>query len=226
MSGADVQPVGPAAPTGGRFVVDLVDRRWWWSEGLYRLLGYSVGEVAPSSALVTEHTRPETRALWDQAFARWRAGGESVMVAVGMRHRTGRAFDAVVVGSAHNEPAGSGNLVVDGYVVDLGATGPTELPRVDPRIAEEVRVRESIDQAKGVVTAALGTEPEMSFDLLREAAIRNAVPLRMLARHVVAEAPHVASSELEPWLCRLLQGTARRTPADESHGARGETSAR
>ncbi|MBT0994981.1 ANTAR domain-containing protein [Cellulomonas sp. DKR-3] len=207
MAAPATEPVRHDALTGGRFVVDLLRDRWWWSDGLYRVLGYAADEVVPSSALVLEHTRPGCRHRWDESFERWRRRDEPVLVGLEMVDRHRQPFDAVVVGALENEPAGSASLVVDGYVIDLGhARLPAELAPVDPRIAEEVRVRETIDQAKGVVTAAFGTDAEMSFDLLREAAIRNAVPLRMLARHVVAEAAGVAPGEIEPWLRRLLSG--------------------
>lgn len=226
MAAPRTEPVRHDALTGGRFVVDLARDGWWWSDGLYRVLGYRAGEVEPCTALVLAHTLPASRERWAESFARWRSQDEPVLVALELVDRLDQPFDAVVVGAVQSEPVGSSSQVVDGYVIDLGRRAvPADLGPVEARIAEEVRVRETIDLAKGVLTTALGTSPEMSFDLLREAAIRNAVPLRMLARHVVAEAERLAPGAVEPWLRRLLAGSGRRGDEGE-RPAQGASDAR
>jgi hypothetical protein len=198
----------PAPPLGGRFVVDLTKDSWWWSDGLYRLLGYQADGVTPGADRLLAHTDRAARAWWADAFARWRGGEVAVLGTVAMQDRQGRSFEAVVAGGVQDAPVGATGVVVDGWVLrtpDLGADALV----VEERIAAEVRTRETIDEAKGIVAAALGTDPGTGFDLLREAATRRAVPVRVLAQHIVRKAPSVEVASLEEWLRDLMEMAAR-----------------
>ena len=83
-----------------------------------------------------------------------------------------------------------------GYFVDVTRTVATQAQeRARRAIAAAAASRGPIEQAKGVITAAFGVDPEESFALLRRASNDRNVRLRDFAQLVVDEARHGDCSE-------------------------------
>ncbi len=54
----------------GQFVWNVRTDTWWWSDALYRLLGYEPGVVTPSQERFLQHKAPEDEAVVDAVFSR------------------------------------------------------------------------------------------------------------------------------------------------------------
>ncbi len=59
----------------GQFVWDVRADTWWWSDALYRLLGYQPGAVTASLEWFLQHKAPEDQATVDAVFTRCLAEG-------------------------------------------------------------------------------------------------------------------------------------------------------
>lgn len=65
-------PEGEVCPTGS-FRLSLGTGRSEWSEGLYRIHGYTRGEVVPTTELVLAHKHPDDRDAACQFIQTWLA---------------------------------------------------------------------------------------------------------------------------------------------------------
>ena len=70
----------PAGIRGG-FRLSLESGRWWWSPGMYELLGYRSGHTpAPSTQLLLGHRHPLDRAMFERAWRHLVADGGVVAI--------------------------------------------------------------------------------------------------------------------------------------------------
>lgn len=180
---------------------DLDDGSWWWSPESYALHGFGVGEVVPTTDLVLSHVHADDRDAW---WSTLRSGDTTprhirlLDARGGVRH---------VVGLARQE-----DRTVEATLLDVTHVVRTEGARVaTEQITAATASRATIEQAKGVVAAAYGVDPEAAFDLLRETSMRSNVTLRRLAELVLAEVQERRApvEEVVAWLGRLVPAEAR-----------------
>jgi hypothetical protein len=104
-------------PTG-RFKVDVVTGRWWWSDETYRIYGFEPIEVDPTTATVLAHSHPEDMDRVQSLLEGAQTTGEPFST----MHRIidANGFDHVVLIIGEGKRDNSGDVAtVDGCVTDL-----------------------------------------------------------------------------------------------------------
>lgn len=179
--------LGPGDPQPvGRFRVDVATDTWWWSDEVYEMHGFAPGEVVPTTALVLSHKHPEDRERVASELAQAARTGEPF----GSMHRivdaTGRTRTLAVAAQGRRLDGGASGAVV-GYFVDL-TTAHEEAARREATasIRAADASRSVIEQAKGVLMTAFAMGPDDAFELLRRRSNDANVPVRELARRLVA----------------------------------------
>ncbi|ROS74352.1 PAS and ANTAR domain-containing protein [Cellulomonas sp. PhB143] len=172
----------------GQYRLDLRTGSWWWSDESYLIHGFAPGEVVPTTELVLAHKHPEDRERVRRILdAGGRTGAPFTSIHRIMDAR-GRERTLAIVG--HGELDDAGELVaLSGFFVDITTT-VTELSddRATRQIAAAAAGRSTIEQAKGVLAAVCGVDPEAAFGLLRTVSNNRNVRLRELAADVVEAA--------------------------------------
>ncbi len=187
--GAERERAAGEGPLVGLYTFDPSADRWWWSEESYRIHGFAPHEVVPTTELVLAHKHPEDWERVRATIATAVATGEPFSSAHRIMDGHGCERTLVVVGEGRRDPVTGAVVEVAGYIVDV----TVEIGRRAGALADEsVRAaaasRGPIEQAKGVLGFALGTDPEEAFAVLRRASNETNVPLREVARRVVAAA--------------------------------------
>ncbi|TFF17379.1 ANTAR domain-containing protein [Cellulosimicrobium terreum] len=192
MSVENPAPLHPVSlgdgATPGQFRVDLATDAWWWSPETYRLHGFEPGEVVPTTSLVLAHKHPEDRDRVRDLLERARVDGEPFSSLHRIMDARGAERVLVLVGHGRRD-RDTGRLVeLMGSFVDVTVAVRDRAERQAERdIAAAARSRGPIEQAKGVVAAALGVGTEQAFGLLKRVSNDRNVRLRELARRVVEE---------------------------------------
>ncbi|WP_431892433.1 PAS and ANTAR domain-containing protein [Cellulosimicrobium funkei] len=192
MSVENPAPLHPVSlgdgATPGQFRVDLATDAWWWSPETYRLHGFEPGEVVPTTSLVLAHKHPEDRDRVRDLLERARLDGEPFSSLHRIMDARGAERVLVLVGHGRRD-RDTGRLVeLMGSFVDVTVAVRDRAERQAERdIAAAARSRGPIEQAKGVVAAALGVGTEQAFGLLKRVSNDRNVRLRELARRVVEE---------------------------------------
>ena len=204
-TGVAVALGGGAPQRVGAFVYDVAHRRWTWSEGLYRILGFAPGEVVPSTELLLAHRHPGD----DEA------GLSMVRAALGTgapfsirRHlidARGRSRTVVLVGRGRVEDCAL--TEVHGYVVDVTESLAEDVrEQADAAIEAARQHRGALEQAKGAVMLALGVDADTAFDLLSAKSQAANVKVHRIAEDLMAQvgdgvlSPTTAEA-MTDWLC-------------------------
>jgi PAS domain S-box-containing protein len=150
----------------GSFVVDAVADRFVGSDELAMVLGFAPGDVVLTATLVTAHLHPDDRARWQGGMQRCLETGQPTVVdhRLVTADRTERAATTTLTAARQQ-----GHVIsVTGVITDLS---PRLRAATDVEIAAAVRAsavtRSEIDQAKGIVMAALDVDAEQAFALLK-----------------------------------------------------------
>lgn len=178
-----------AHPQVGEFRLDLPAGTWWWSPETYRLHGFAPGEVVPTTALVHAHEHPDDRDRVRRALERARTTGAPFSSVHRVVDARGAERVLVMAGTGRRDSATGAVVAVVGCFVDVTrAVAEHAHERARRDIAAAAATRGTIEQAKGVLAVAYGVHPEEAFARLTQASNDRNVPLRELARLVVAEA--------------------------------------
>lgn len=150
----------------GTFRYEAKSGKLHWSEEIYLIHGYGLGEIVPTIELLLSHKHPDDRKRSREILAELGSDGgcfcsyDRLIDARLREHRVLTAGKAVL---DH-----SGNLSrIDGFVIDLTRT----LQRETERVAREAVVganatRGTIEQAKGILMGALHIGSDAAFRLL------------------------------------------------------------
>jgi hypothetical protein len=147
----------------GQFIWDVRTDTWWWSDALYRLLGYEPDAVTPSMQRFVQHKAPEDLAQVDAVFSRCLDEGgpfscyHQVVDAHGVRKTV------VAVGHGDRDPADSQTVTITGFLVDV--TGSS---RQETHLALQATLahRAAIEQVKGVIMLVYGLNADAAFQML------------------------------------------------------------
>ncbi|MGW6226775.1 PAS and ANTAR domain-containing protein [Cellulosimicrobium cellulans] len=172
----------------GQYRLDLATGTWWWSSETYRVHGFEPGEVVPTTELVLAHKHPDDRDRVRQILDEARATGETFSSVHRIMDARGKERYLVIVGQGRRDPVTGMVVELLGYFVDITSTvaaGGEERAHRD--IAAAAAGRGPIEQAKGILVATHGVDPDEAFGLLKRASNDKNVRLRDLAR-VVDEA--------------------------------------
>lgn len=173
----------------GQYRLDLATGTWWWSSETFRVHGFEPGEVVPTTQLVLAHKHPDDRERVRQILDEARTTGEPFSSVHRIMDARGAERYLVIVGQGRRDPDTGEVVELLGYFVDITSTvaaGGEERAHRD--IAAAAAGRGPIEQAKGILVATHGVDPDEAFGLLRRASNDKNVRLRDLARVVVDEA--------------------------------------
>ncbi len=173
----------------GSFRFWFEDQRWEWSEEVAAIYGYPAGSTRPSTELLLAHRHPDDRALVDRSIVTAVRTGEPFCG----RHRVidtaGRTRHVIVVADRMLDDQKS-VVGTAGYFIDVSGTLEENRQEVlDDTLPELVESRGVIEQAKGVLMAVYGINPEQAFRVLQWRSQETNIKLRTLARQLVGEVP-------------------------------------
>ncbi|WP_233608449.1 PAS and ANTAR domain-containing protein [Nocardia stercoris] len=175
-------------PRTGSFEFWFSERRWVWSDEVYRMHGYEPGAVEPTTELILAHKHPDDRGEVAELIAR----SVTDSTPFSSRHRF---FDTdgtehcviVVADSIHND---AGTIVgTAGYYVDLTATlAETAQDALQSTLAGVVESRAVIEQAKGLLMRNYRIDADQAFKILVWRSQETNTKLRDLAAQLVEDA--------------------------------------
>ena len=176
MSGDVIDSVGPADPSDrvdgtdesfGTFRYDVRTACITWSDDVYRIYGFTVGEVLPTLELLAAHQHPDDWAAFREWFRRIVTGGDDFC----HRHRiidARRRVRTVMFSGSCVVAAGGQVLEVNGFLTDLtDMLNRHHAEAVTQAILRSAETRATIEQAKGVLMASFEITDEQAFGLLR-----------------------------------------------------------
>ncbi|MCW2545838.1 MAG: baeS [Mycobacterium sp.] len=106
----------------GQFRLDLTSRSWWWSPGLWELLGYpSIGD-APTTELLLEHLPESASPSVQEALAETASSGIAFTWSGQARRLDGTSREVTVFGEREDVEDGRPTAVT-GFVMDLTLGG-------------------------------------------------------------------------------------------------------
>ena len=178
---------------------------WRWSDEVYRIYGFSPGEVVPTTELLMAHKHPDDIARTQQALEAALRTGDPFSC----RHRVVDARGAVrtVVAVGRGVVVDGKVVQLHGYLVDVTASLRQDVKaEADAAVRAATEHRSVIDQAKGALMLALGVDEEVSFALLAARSQAVNVKLRAVASQLVEDIAEgrLASATAEAmtdWLC-------------------------
>ncbi|RMI32378.1 PAS and ANTAR domain-containing protein [Nocardia stercoris] len=183
-----------ARPRTGSFRFWFATRRWEWSPEVYRMHGYTPGEVEPTTDLLLKHKHPGDRDQVAEIIARSLTEGEPFS----SRHRfidTHGAEHQVLVVADRIHDADGRAVGTAGYYVDLSGT-LTDVGQeaLDEQLPELLESRAVIEQAKGVLMRVYRIDADQAFKLLVWRSQENNTRLRDLAQQLIAELPEIPAA--------------------------------
>ncbi|WP_067983792.1 PAS and ANTAR domain-containing protein [Nocardia caishijiensis] len=175
----------------GTFTFWFTTGRWEWSPEIYRMHGYTPGEVEPTTELLLSHKHPDDRDVVAGLIDRAITEGAPFS----SRHRfldtTGRVHTVMVLADRLRNDDGE-PIATTGYYLDLSdtvdaaaATAADEA--VDETMAGVVAARAVIEQAKGVLMRMYGIDAEQAFRVLVWRSQETNIKLRDIATEVIAD---------------------------------------
>ncbi|MFF2832310.1 PAS and ANTAR domain-containing protein [Cellulosimicrobium cellulans] len=175
----------------GQYRLDLDTSTWWWSSQTYQMHGFEPGEVVPTTELILAHKHPDDRDRVRSILQEARRTGEPFSSVHRIMDAHGKERVLVIVGQGRRDRDTGRVRELMGYFVDVTRTVQARAhDQAHDHIRAAAATRGPIEQAKGIITGALGIGPEDSFQILKRCSNDKNVALRDLAQLVVDEATH------------------------------------
>lgn len=169
----------------GSFRLELPAERWTWSDEVYLMHGFDPGDVVPSTDLLVSHQHPEDSQRLTEVLRDAENGTAPIACVYRMLDARGESRVLGIVGSRHEGDGSPSTL--EGYFVDLTHSHRKAVDReATAAIVASSLSRSTIEQAKGIVMAALGVDDERALGVLRRFSNDSNTPLREVAQHLVA----------------------------------------
>jgi hypothetical protein len=205
----------------GLYGYTVQDQQWTWSDEVFRIHGFRLGEVLPTTELLVSHQHPDDREQVAQAIGLALETGAPYS----FRHRivdaAGRERTVVVVG---NGVVRDGAVVaLRGYFIDVTEVMEEEVrERADAAVQASREHQGPLEQAKGALMLALGVDADAAFGLLAAKSQYSHVKVHTLAEELMAEVAagrmDASAEALTDWLCgdtvaSLAERERERSPA-------------
>jgi hypothetical protein len=166
----------------GPFRYNVATNTWWWSDDLFRILGFEPGDIVPTTDLLFRHKHPEDAAVATAIILNAFTSGEPFALWHRVIDARQRTRTVVSVGDGVRDEAGV-LLEVRGYMVDVTGSKRSQTARdIDEAVRRSAESRGTIEQAKGVLMATLAIDADKAFTLLKRASQNSNVKLRELAQ--------------------------------------------
>ncbi|WP_369640034.1 PAS and ANTAR domain-containing protein, partial [Nocardia sp. JMUB6875] len=188
---ASVHYAAPAEPqpTAGSFRFWFASQRWEWSPEVYRMHGYTPGEIEPTTELLLAHKHPDDREHVADAIARSINQGQPFS----SRHRfidTHGAEHAVMVVADRILDSTGHPVGTTGFYIDLSDTlAAAERDTLNQRLPELMESRAVIEQAKGVLMRMYRISADQAFKVLIWRSQETNTKLRALAEQLITDLP-------------------------------------
>jgi hypothetical protein len=165
----------------GPFRYNVATQQWWWSDDLYRIHGFEPGDVVPTTDLLFRHKHPDDAAVATAIILNAFTSGEPFALWHRIIDAKLRTRTVVSVGDGVLDE--NGELVeVRGYMVDVTGSKRSQTARdIDEAVRRSAESRGTIEQAKGVLMAALAVDADDAFAMLKKSSQNANVKLRDLA---------------------------------------------
>lgn len=167
LTGSDARPLVGARERSagvGEFRWDTTTDVWWWSDGLYRLLGYEPLAVEPSMDRFLHHKDPRDRAKVEAVFDQCLAEGGAFSCYHHIIDAQSRRRTVVAVGQGDRDTADTRTVAINGFLVDVTASGRQE---TNAALQAALQHRAGIEQVKGILMLVHGLDPDAAFGVLR-----------------------------------------------------------
>lgn len=189
------QPSGDSRSSSagvGQFTWDLVNDTWWWSEALFRLLGYEPGAAVASLGRFLQHKDPRDRARVDAVFSRCLNEGGPFSCYHHIIDTRGVCKTVVAVGHGDRDAADTRTTAIHGYLVDVTASG-----RHDTNTALQAALvnRAAIEQVKGILMLVYGLDADAAFQLLVGHSQISNTKLSVIVSAIIGQIENRAASE-------------------------------
>jgi hypothetical protein len=196
----------------GDFTYDVLADRWWWSDEVYVMHGFTPGQIVPTTALLLSHKHPDDRDRAAAVLTTAIAGAGQFCC----RHRivdAGRRVHTVVsLGRAVTDENSGQVIRIIGQFIDLTFSDHISVSgAVQQALDGAAESRAVIEQAKGALMICHGFTAKEAFVLLKTTSQQRNVKIRELASLLVESfagrgasdltaAQMVAASLTEPWI--------------------------
>jgi hypothetical protein len=147
----------------GQFAWDVRADTWWWSDALYRLLGYEPGAVAPSMDRFLGHKAPEDLAQVDTVFSRCLNDGGPFSCYHHVVDTHGVRKTVVAVGHGERDADDFQTVSINGFIVDVTGSSRQE---ANTALQATLANRAAIEQVKGIVMLVYGLNADAAFQML------------------------------------------------------------
>lgn len=169
----------------GPFVYTVATKQWWWSDDLYRILGFEPGDVVPTTDLLVRHKHPDDAAVATAMILNAFTSGEPFALWHRIIDAKMRTRFVVSVGDGVRDAEGE-LLEVRGYMVDVTGSKRSQTAReVDEAVRRSAESRGGIEQAKGIIMATLALDADEAFARLKRRSQNENVKLRDLAQLLI-----------------------------------------
>lgn len=173
----------------GVFLHRLPEDTWWWSDEMFRLLGYGPDAVTPTAKLLRGHVHHEDQARLDSALEHGRATGFPFSCFLRVIGAADVEQNVVLVGDGRTGEDGD-VVVLRGFAVDVTEPLRQEARRTADSDIDRARAsQEDIDLARGVLMALYGIDADIAMRVLRRHSQYANIKLRALAQSVREAAP-------------------------------------
>jgi hypothetical protein len=193
----------------GDYTYLVADDRWYWSDTVYEMHGYSPFSVPATTELMVQHKHPEdmTRAL--EVLERAISDGLPFSCYHRIIDAENHVRSVLWVGRGVEDPNGKVERVT-GFFVDLTAVRRAETQaEVESALVQIAQTRSVIDQAKGMLMVATGCDADDAFDILRKYSSHKNVKLNHLAGQLVdavVSEPHPRDRICRETVMKFLDG--------------------
>lgn len=169
----------------GPFVYTVATQQWWWSDDLYRILGFEPGDVVPTTDLLVRHKHPDDAAVATAMILNAFTSGEPFALWHRIIDARMRTRFVVSVGDGVRDAEGE-LLEVRGYMVDVTGSKRSQTAReVDEAVRRSAESRGGIEQAKGITMATLALDADEAFARLKRRSQNENIKLRDLAQLLI-----------------------------------------
>jgi hypothetical protein len=169
-------PPASGRPAGscvtGRYRLDPHNAAWWWSPGMYELLGLPAEDTRPSTELLLQCQHRDDRARVLQAISTACATGRPFAVETRVLHHDGTLRVVVIHGEPTPGPRGAATTV-EGACIDItdgrAAHDDTVVEALQTELGQlrtAMASRATIEQAKGALMLLTSCSEQVAFELL------------------------------------------------------------
>ncbi|QNK79936.1 PAS and ANTAR domain-containing protein [Nakamurella sp. PAMC28650] len=177
---------GGVEEPAGDYTYDVPADRWWWSDEVYLMHGFTPGQVVPTTALLLSHKHPDDRDRAAAVLAAAIAGSGQYCC----RHRIidarRRVHTVVSLGHAVVDQETGKVIRIVGNFVDLTRSEYMNVAgAVQQALDGAAESRAVIEQAKGALMITHGFSADEAFVLLRHTSQQKNIKIRELATMLV-----------------------------------------